>query len=172
MYDTVYDYKIKPYSGEFTNSRYFSTEFVSSMAPFSISDTLAEGYQLYSLLSFKDPAINGGTPDTTGLGLPEFDLLGQKRIYGTTIDIGAIEFNDSLLTRVFFSPIRKPQLFNFDHCDMVVFSLRGQKLASFKAMVTPRSIQQFVGNKFSQGMYIVTLKSSGGQVWSKNVLVK
>ncbi len=40
-------------------------------------------------------SINTGTPDTAGLGLPEFDLAGNPRVYEgyvTNIDIGAYEF--------------------------------------------------------------------------------
>lgn len=37
------------------------------------------------------PCVNSGTPDTTGLGLPATDLLGNPRIFGGRIDMGAIE---------------------------------------------------------------------------------
>ncbi|HPM91739.1 MAG TPA: choice-of-anchor Q domain-containing protein, partial [Bacteroidales bacterium] len=37
------------------------------------------------------PAINNGNPDTTGLSLPEYDLIGNQRIYDR-IDIGAFEY--------------------------------------------------------------------------------
>jgi len=38
------------------------------------------------------PCINAGTPDTTGLNLPERCLAGNPRIGGGTIDMGAYEF--------------------------------------------------------------------------------
>src|SRR5690606_379149 len=37
------------------------------------------------------PAINTGTPDTTGLHLPLTDIDGSPRIYGQRIDPGAYE---------------------------------------------------------------------------------
>jgi hypothetical protein len=37
------------------------------------------------------PCVNAGTPDTTGLGLPATDLLGNPRVFGGRIDMGAIE---------------------------------------------------------------------------------
>ncbi|KQC08326.1 MAG: hypothetical protein APR54_04765 [Candidatus Cloacimonas sp. SDB] len=46
-------------------------------------------------LADNSPAINTGTPDTTGLGLPEFDLDGNPRIYEGNlerIDIGCYEY--------------------------------------------------------------------------------
>jgi len=37
------------------------------------------------------PCVNTGTPDTTGLNLPAFDIAGNPRIYGGRIDMGAYE---------------------------------------------------------------------------------
>ena len=42
-------------------------------------------------LTENSPCINKGTPDTTGLNLPLFDLDGNPRIYGNQIDMGAYE---------------------------------------------------------------------------------
>ena len=39
------------------------------------------------------PCIDGGTPDTTGLSLPEYDLADNTRIVNNRIDIGAYEWN-------------------------------------------------------------------------------
>jgi hypothetical protein len=39
------------------------------------------------------PCIDAGTPDTSGLYLPEVDLLGNPRIYNGIIDIGCYEWN-------------------------------------------------------------------------------
>ena len=39
------------------------------------------------------PCINAGTPDTTGLYLPEYDLAGNPRLSNGSIDIGAFEYN-------------------------------------------------------------------------------
>jgi hypothetical protein len=44
----------------------------------------------WSLLD-DSPAINTGTPDTTGLHLPAFDLAGNPRVFGGRVDIGAYE---------------------------------------------------------------------------------
>jgi len=39
------------------------------------------------------PCIDMGTPDTTGLSLPEYDLAGNPRLSNERIDIGAFEYN-------------------------------------------------------------------------------
>jgi hypothetical protein len=39
------------------------------------------------------PCIDAGTPETTGLYLPEHDLLGNPRIYNGIVDIGCYEWN-------------------------------------------------------------------------------
>ncbi|MEZ5197109.1 MAG: right-handed parallel beta-helix repeat-containing protein [Bacteroidales bacterium] len=46
-------------------------------------------------LNHNSHCINTGTPDTTGLGLPDLDLEGNSRITYNQIDIGAYEFNGS-----------------------------------------------------------------------------
>jgi hypothetical protein len=47
---------------------------------------------LYYSLSEFSPCINTGTPDTTGLGLPPYDLAGNWRIWNSRIDMGCFEF--------------------------------------------------------------------------------
>ena len=52
---------------------------------------LGSGEYPYSL-QFDSPCIDAGTPDTTGLNLPEYDLAGNPRIFGGRIDMGAYEW--------------------------------------------------------------------------------
>lgn len=42
-------------------------------------------------LNYNSPCINAGTPDTTGLNLPPYDLAGNVRIFADTVDMGAYE---------------------------------------------------------------------------------
>lgn len=44
----------------------------------------------WSLLD-SSPCVNAGTPDTTSLNLPATDLIGNPRIFGIRVDMGAIE---------------------------------------------------------------------------------
>ena len=47
---------------------------------------------LYYSLSAASPCINGGTPDTDGLGLLPYDLAGNWRIWDGRIDMGCYEY--------------------------------------------------------------------------------
>ncbi|MCD4696002.1 MAG: right-handed parallel beta-helix repeat-containing protein [Bacteroidales bacterium] len=42
------------------------------------------------------PCIDAGNPDTTGLNLPLTDILGNPRIYNDIIDMGAVEYQDTV----------------------------------------------------------------------------
>ncbi|MCK9452194.1 MAG: T9SS type A sorting domain-containing protein [Bacteroidales bacterium] len=57
----------------------------------------------WSLLD-DSPAINSGTPDTTGLNLPETDILGNPRVFGGRVDIGAYE-NQNVWVKINDSPV-------------------------------------------------------------------
>jgi hypothetical protein len=45
------------------------------------------------------PSVNSGTPDTSGLFIPEFDIIGNPRIYGVRIEMGCYE-NQSVVTGI------------------------------------------------------------------------
>ena len=47
---------------------------------------------LFYSLSAGSPCINTGTPDTTGLDLPPYDLAGNYRIWNNRIDMGCYEY--------------------------------------------------------------------------------
>jgi len=54
-------------------------------------------------LQDNSPCINSGTPDTTGLFLPDLDLAGNPRIFGNRIDMGAYE-NQHVWVKINDSP--------------------------------------------------------------------
>ncbi len=68
----------------------YSTTNISNN-PLFLGEEETEPYKYY--LAADSPCINAGTPDTTGLFLPQFDLLGNARIYNDRIDMGAYEWN-------------------------------------------------------------------------------
>jgi hypothetical protein len=77
-------------------------------APFFVNPTEGCGLNYNGLLadwSLQDnsPCINTGTPDTSGLFVPEFDLADNPRIYGNRIDMGAYE-NQHVWVKINDSP--------------------------------------------------------------------
>jgi len=77
-------------------------------APLFVNPTEGCGPNYNGLLadwSLQDnsPCINSGTPDTTGLFLPDLDLAGNPRIFGNRIDMGAYE-NQHVWVKINDSP--------------------------------------------------------------------
>ncbi|MEA3475735.1 MAG: choice-of-anchor Q domain-containing protein, partial [Candidatus Cloacimonadota bacterium] len=70
-------------------------------------DTLNNNYQLLQ----GSPCIDAGTPDTTGLNLPPYDLAGNPRIFNDTIDMGAYEWQGQGIDEPDTSFINKLYLF-------------------------------------------------------------
>ncbi|MEA2105059.1 MAG: choice-of-anchor Q domain-containing protein, partial [Candidatus Cloacimonadota bacterium] len=62
-------------------------------------------------LTEDSPCIDAGTPDTTGLNLPELDLAGNQRIYNGRIDIGAYEWQEDGINNPDTSFVNKLYLF-------------------------------------------------------------
>ena len=101
------------------------------------------------MLQTTSPCIDAGTPDTTGLNLPEFDLAGNPRIVNGIIDMGAYECQDT--TGVYnyelkandyelnnypnpFNPVTTIS-YNLPHDveDVIIeiYNIRGQKVKTF-----------------------------------------
>jgi hypothetical protein len=53
---------------------------------------ISSGDHPFSLIA-TSPCINSGTPDTSGLFLPPYDITGNPRIWDERIDMGAYEWN-------------------------------------------------------------------------------
>ena len=63
-------------------------EFIN---PSSIAGNVNDAQQSDWAVEFSSIAHNGGSPDISGLSLPESDISGKKRLSGDTIDMGAYE---------------------------------------------------------------------------------
>jgi len=89
-----------------------------------------------------------GTPDTTGLYLPEYDLYGNQRVFGSAIDIGCNEWNFPVSSNDLVLPVQaclsaypNPFLselkisFNLDKASNVqlkVYNLKGQMVSTIR----------------------------------------
>jgi len=113
----------------------------------------------FSLLD-ESPCINSATPDTSGLYLPEFDLAGNSRIFGSRIDMGAYEnqnvvvkVNDYTISSIFNlsnypNPFNPSTTIEFSLADnskieLSIFNIKGQK------------IRVLANNEFNQGSHSV-----------------
>ncbi len=136
----------------------------------------------YAFLS-GSPCINAGTPDTTGLNLPEFDLAGNPRIYNGIIDMGAYEYqgvdveDENLQSSIFntqlsnypnpFNPftIIKLDLAESGKIELAVYNIKGQKVKTLMDAYSSTGHFEVIwkgkdenGNKVASGHYFAKLK--------------
>jgi hypothetical protein len=141
----------------------------------------------YSFLS-GSPCIDAGTPDTTGLNLPEFDLAGNPRIYNGIIDMGAYEWqgvgiDNCQLSIVDFQLINYPNPFkpstsgrnsgttiSFNltqpgNMKLEIFNTKGQKVKTLMDAYSSRGHFEIIWNgkdennkRVSSGHYFAKLK--------------
>jgi predicted outer membrane repeat protein len=91
----------------------FVGEYINNIDADPLFENSAQGnYHLTNA----SPCIDAGTPDTTGLMIPETDLGGELRMVGTHIDMGAYEnpfttnlpASDKFYDAVFYPPFPNP----------------------------------------------------------------
>lgn len=143
-------------------------------------------------LTNNSPCIDAGTPDTTGLNLPENDLSGKPRIYNGIVDMGAYEWqgydvdkphNPSTVTGLYQNypnPFSAFTTIYFNICHGVaddaeirIYNIKGQLVKQFKinpdCIGTKCKINEVVwdgtdeeGNKVPSGVYFYKLSARGG----------
>jgi len=151
-------------------------------------------------LSLDSPCINTGTLDLpAGIELPEFDLAGNPRIYGDTIDMGAYEFqgdsqsndedeiNVPEITRISnypnpFNPSTtiKLDLAESGKIELAIYNIKGQKVNTLLNAYSSKGhfeiIWRGVDNnqkQVSSGQYFIKLKVNGKEKEiSKCILLK
>ena len=156
------------------------------------------GIYPFALLG-NSPCIDAGTLDLpAGIELPEFDLTGNPRIYGETIDMGAYEYQDSvsvhedMITLVTHTKISNfPNPFNpsttikldlaeSGKIDLAIYNIKGQKVKTLLDAYSSKghfeiTWQGIDDNKrsVSSGQYFIKLKVNGKErAVSKCVLLK
>ena len=126
------------------------------------------------------PAVNGGTPDTSGLFLPEIDLLGNLRISEDTVDIGAFEYQ--YITYINSIKDTKPVLIfpnpnnglfwvtsNVNSIEKLeIFSYSGKKIKEIKPDIQPYHINI---SDCPKGIYIIVIKN-GADIYSEKVVIR
>jgi len=95
--DSTYHYAIKEFDTGIITSEYCNlfTFYAGKGNIFSNPELTKSDIGKFYLKS-SSPCIDNGTPDTSGLTLPEYDMLDNSRIWNSRIDIGALEYHGNL----------------------------------------------------------------------------
>lgn len=145
-------------------------------------------------LNYNSPCINAGTPDTTGLYLPAFDLFGNPRIYNGIIDIGCNEWDgteaadnpiadDTGLT-CYPNPFKDNTTFSYNlpekqPVQLGIYNLKGQKVKTLVGGEQSKGKHSIVwdgtdhtGKRVSAGIYFYKLVSGSQVITRKLMLMK
>ncbi|MDO9577197.1 MAG: T9SS type A sorting domain-containing protein [Candidatus Cloacimonadales bacterium] len=146
-------------------------------------------------LQFDSPCIDAGTPDTTGLSLPEYDLAGNPRIFGGRIDMGAYEWQGTPVSdelgSVSYKLSNYPNPFNpsttisfsltakdAQDAKIEIFNLKGQKVIDLSVILS--GVEGTVtwngddeeGKSVCSGIYFYKLKFGKHEETKKMLLMK
>lgn len=139
--------------------------------------------------------INAGTPDTTGLNLPVYDLAGNLRIYQDIIDIGAYEWDGTVLTNYKFlvsdfnltnfpNPFNPKTKISFNLSEsgkvkLVIYNIKGQKIKTLADSYFETSTHSVIwngeddnNNSVSSGVYFYILTTSSKTFAKRMLLLK
>jgi len=152
-------------------------------------------------LSELSPCIDAGTPDTTGLNLPEFDLAGNPRVFNEIIDMGAYEYQDTIGVVEPDYPLFIFDLFqnnpnpfssrttisfilaSYEHLNeytLSIYNIRGQLIKTFCGRENNFWVKTDIvwdgtdekGNKVSPGVYFYKLEYDQNALTKKMTLVR
>jgi hypothetical protein len=139
-------------------------------------DTVNDNFQL----KIHSNCINSGINDTTGLHLPEKDLLGSNRILYNRIDIGCYEFDSLIYNPTYVNNILENDITIYPNpvsdnltilcpdcfldADIKIYSINGKLLYAGKIYENYKIIEI---KQYNVGMYILKVESPGGCIIRK-----
>jgi len=136
---------------------------------------------------------DAGTPDTTGLYLPEYDLYGNQRVFGSAIDIGCNEWNYPVSLHDENIPAIMPislypnpfhqetnmaySLAKSSQVEISIYNLKGQLVRTlFKGTLNKGEHaltwegSDDTGRQVGSGLYLLQLKMEGRKAISRKVI--
>jgi hypothetical protein len=139
------------------------------------------------MLTENSPCIDAGTLDLpAGIELPEFDLAGNLRIYGETIDMGAYEYQDSVsVLKDIITPLTQTKISNYPNpfnpsttikldlaesgkIELAIYNIKGQKIKTLLDAYSSKGIFEIIWRgqddnkkKVASGNYFIKLKVYG-----------
>lgn len=139
-------------------------------------------------LQNSSPCINAGTPDTNFLTIPEYDIVGNIRVYGNRIDMGAYEnqeistFTNEIIllgenVHIFPNPATTTVTVNInnstnrDFHNVEIFDAFGKEIFSTKIPANQMSLKVNVTN-WQSGLYLVIVSSSDVILSKTKLIVK
>ena len=149
-------------------------------------------------LSVSSPCIDAGTPDTNGLNLPEWDLLGNTRIWDgdmdgdTIVDMGAYEFGaipvwikqemvqgSKFKVQCYPNPVSEAGIIEFELkqpsvVSIHMFSNTGEKVYDLGNKIFPKGKNHvnWSANNLSKGIYLCRIQIGNEMVTKKIIKIE
>jgi len=143
-------------------------------------------------LQDSSPCVNSGTPDITGLYLPELDLAGNPRLYGGRIDMGVYENQNVILTgqhelfnqpnfnlSVYPNPITDQATIKFSLPDpylsiLSIFDISGKQVGKIDSREYTKGKNEIEWNaeKLKGGIYFIRLETEYESQVHKVIIIK
>lgn len=148
-------------------------------------------------LNFNSTCIDAGTPDTTGLNLPEFDLYGNPRIHNSIIDIGCNEWDGTanqehdipfhaidVSLQAYPNPFRDYVSINYylpkkADVSIEIYNLKGQRVKILDKGLKAKGNYSITwngkdeeGNLIANGVYFAAIMSQCSHVIKKLIFIR
>ena len=166
------------YSGLYMSNIDLDPEFngVKDRSDYSIAET--------------SPCIDGGSIDVVNFTIPEYDIVGNDRIYPENIDMGAYEYTPSsigeenlasgvTLYQNYPNPFNPETTISFSlenrsNINLAVYNSNGELVYQISDQQFNSGLNsiKFDGAAFNSGVYFYTLKVEGKMFTRKMLLVK
>ena len=137
------------------------------------------------------PCINTGAPDTTGLNLPVWDIIGNLRIWDGIIDMGAYEYGSipvgvdkfqvpgsTFQVRVYPNPVWRMmnveyRILNVEVVGLSVFDIHGKEIATLvnEAQASGEYTVRFDVSDLPAGLYLLHLQAGKESAAGKILVV-